>query len=201
MDADGLLPDAAVSPIRAWLPDLAAAQASRQAVVLQTLDGAIGSLVARAPGIATSVDDQAEAIALLQADADKSFAEAVRTVGVQTADGSLLRGEVLSRWHDFVGIGEFFRAVEQKIGWLRDRLMASLAAFASGPVLGLPSLVAMGWLLWRKRWMAAAHWLGAIAVGLALTVGLGAVADMPRRGRRSGPVPVSQLNLTALPPR
>ncbi|MEG3050072.1 MAG: hypothetical protein RR792_07810, partial [Thermomonas sp.] len=63
---------------------------------------------------------------------------------------------------------------------LADRLMASLAAIGSAPVLGVPSLVAMGWLLWRKRWMAAAHWLGAIAVGLALTVGLGAVADMPR---------------------
>ncbi len=125
VDADGLLPDAAVSPIRDWLADLAADQASRQAVVLQTLDGAIGSLVARAPGIATSVDDQAEAIALLQADADKSFAEAVRTVGVQTADGSLLRGEVLARWQDFVGTGEFFRAVEQKIGWLRDRAVAA----------------------------------------------------------------------------
>ena len=63
---------------------------------------------------------------------------------------------------------------------LADRLMASLSAIGSAPVLGFPALVAMGWLLWRKRWMAAAHWLGAIAVGLALTVGLGAVADMPR---------------------
>jgi hypothetical protein len=33
---------------------------------------------------------------------------------------------VLSRWHDFVGTGEFFRAVEQKIGWLRDRLVAAV---------------------------------------------------------------------------
>ncbi|MFZ0531166.1 MAG: ABC transporter, partial [Propionicimonas sp.] len=53
-----------------------------------------------------------------------SFAEAVRTVAVQTADGTLLRGEVLARWHDFVGTGEFFRAVEQRIGWLRDRFVA-----------------------------------------------------------------------------
>ena len=66
--------------------------------------------------MATAVDDQASAIEQLRADAEGSYREAVRTVGVQTADGTLLRGEVLSRWHDFVGTGEFFRAVEQKIG-------------------------------------------------------------------------------------
>ncbi|NMD46378.1 MAG: ABC transporter, partial [Propionibacterium sp.] len=73
-----------------------------------------------------AVDDQAAAIDQLRADAEGSYREGVRTIGVQTADGTLLRGEVLARWQDFVGTGEFFRAVEQKIGWLRDRLMASL---------------------------------------------------------------------------
>ncbi|WP_454226127.1 hypothetical protein [Propioniciclava flava] len=33
---------------------------------------------------------------------------------------------MLSRWQDFVGTGEFMRAVEQKIGWLRDKLRATL---------------------------------------------------------------------------
>jgi hypothetical protein len=46
-------------------------------------------------------------------------------VQVQTADGTLLRGEVLTRWHEFVGTGEFFRALEQKISWLRDRVTAA----------------------------------------------------------------------------
>lgn len=63
---------------------------------------------------------------------------------------------------------------------LADRLMASLAAIGSAPVLGTCSAFTLGWLLWRKRWMAAAHWLGAIAVGLLLTEGLDAVVDMPR---------------------
>ena len=126
VDAEGLLPDAAVSPIRTWLATLASDQASRQAVVLQTLDGAIGSLVTRSPDVATAVDGQVEALAQLRSDAEKSYAEAVRTVGVQTADGTLLRGEVLARWQDFVGTGEFMRAVEQRIGRLRDRLVAAI---------------------------------------------------------------------------
>lgn len=125
VDDHGLLPEAAVTPIRYWLAELAHDAASRRAVVLQTLDGAIRSLVAAAPGIAQAVTDQENAIRTLRQDAEQSYAEAVRTVAVQTADGSMLRGEVLQRWHDFVGTGEFFRAVEQKIGWLRDRLVSA----------------------------------------------------------------------------
>jgi len=125
-DNEGLLPDSAVAPIRDWLAALAADSQVRTAVVLKTLDGAIGAVCRNAPTVAKAVDDQATAIEQLRNDAEGSYREAVRTVGVQTADGTLLRGEVLSRWHDFVGTGEFFRAVEQKIGWLRDRLMASL---------------------------------------------------------------------------
>lgn len=123
VDAEGLLPDAAVSPIRTWLATLAADSASRQAIVYQTLDGAIGSLTARTPALVRALQDQESALARLREDADKAYAEAVRTVQVQTADGTLLRGEVLTRWHDFIGTGEIFRILDQKIGWLRDRVV------------------------------------------------------------------------------
>ena len=63
---------------------------------------------------------------------------------------------------------------------LADRLMAALSALGSAPVLGTCSAFTLAWLVWRKRWMAASHWLGAIAVGLLLTEGLDAVIDMPR---------------------
>jgi hypothetical protein len=126
VNADGLLPASAVQPIRGWLASLAADQASRAKVVHQTLDGAIGALAAKAPNLARAVEEQLEVAEQLRAEADHSYAEAVRTVQVQTADGTLLRGEVLARWHEFVGTGEFFRALEQKVSWLRDRLMATL---------------------------------------------------------------------------
>src|SRR3712207_1648985 len=61
----------------------------------------------------------------MRAEVDHSYAEAVRTVQVQTTDGTLLRGEVLARWHEFVGTGEFFRALEQKVSRLRDRVTAA----------------------------------------------------------------------------
>lgn len=125
VNAEGLLPDAAVQPIRSWLAVLARDQASRTAVVRQTLAGAIGGVASGARGVAAAVAEQAEVIEHLRAEVDHSYAEAVRTIQVQSEDGTLLRGEVLARWHDFVGTGEFFRALEQKVGWLRDRLVAA----------------------------------------------------------------------------
>jgi hypothetical protein len=132
VDSEGLLPASAIQPIRGWLAALAADQASRAKVVHQTLDGAIAALAAKAPALADSIDEQLEVIEQLRAEVDRSYSEAVRTVGVQTADGTLLRGEVLARWHEFVGTGEFFRALEQKVSWLRDRLMAALRGEPSG---------------------------------------------------------------------
>ncbi len=132
VDAEGMLPDAAVSPIRGWLAALAADKHTRARVVMQTLDGAISQLSRQAPGIAQSVTDQVEALGQLRADADASYEEAIRAVKVQTQDGTLLRGEVLGRWHDFVGTGEFFRALEQKIGFLRDRIMRALQGAPKG---------------------------------------------------------------------
>src|SRR6187200_3216894 len=126
VDTDGLLPTSAIQPIRGWVAALAADQASRAKVVHQTLDGAIAALAAKAPVLARSVDEQVEVIEQLRSEVDRSYSEAVRTVQVQTADGTLIRGEVLARWHEFVGTGEFFRALEQKVSWLRDRLMAAL---------------------------------------------------------------------------
>ncbi|MET0694888.1 MAG: ABC transporter, partial [Propionibacteriaceae bacterium] len=125
VDEQGLLPTAAIQPIRSWLATLAHDQASRAEVVFQTLDGAIGSLAARTPPLAQGIDEQIEVINQLRDEVDHSYYEAVRTIQVHTADGTLLRGEVLARWHEFVGTGEFFRALEQKVSWLRDRVVAA----------------------------------------------------------------------------
>ncbi|MDQ3617163.1 MAG: VTT domain-containing protein [Pseudomonadota bacterium] len=63
---------------------------------------------------------------------------------------------------------------------LADRLMAGLASLGDAQVLGTAAAVALGYLLWRRRWMAAAHWLAALVFGLVLTALLEAVIDMPR---------------------
>lgn len=63
---------------------------------------------------------------------------------------------------------------------LADRLMAALATIGDPEVLVPAAGLALLWLLFRRRWMAAAHWLAALAFGLALTTALGVAIDMPR---------------------
>ena len=63
---------------------------------------------------------------------------------------------------------------------LADRLMAALACIGDASVLGPAALAALAYLLWRKRWMAAAHFAAAIVFGLVFTSLLEAAIDMPR---------------------
>jgi membrane protein DedA with SNARE-associated domain/membrane-associated phospholipid phosphatase len=63
---------------------------------------------------------------------------------------------------------------------LADQLMAALATLGDAQVLLPAAGMALAWLLWRRRWIAASHWLAALAFGFALTAGLDAWIDMPR---------------------
>ena len=58
---------------------------------------------------------------------------------------------------------------------LADRLMAAFDTLGDAVVLGPAAAAALLWLLLRRRWIAAAHWLAALAFGFALTGGLRAV--------------------------
>lgn len=120
---DGLLSPDAVGEIRQWLEALAADAGARSAVVKQTLDGAIRSLSMRTHEVADAAVLQVEAEQRLREDVTKAYASATAQIGQASADGTLLRGEVLARWQEFVGTGELLRSLETKIGGLRDRIV------------------------------------------------------------------------------
>jgi len=126
LDRAGLLPPPLVEPIRTWLADLARDAQARARVVAQTLGGAVDALARGVASVADAVEAQSEAVEGLRADAAIIYREQIVHVASQTANGVLMRGEVLARWQDFVGTGEFFRAVEQRIGLLRDRVAGAL---------------------------------------------------------------------------
>jgi membrane protein DedA with SNARE-associated domain/membrane-associated phospholipid phosphatase len=63
---------------------------------------------------------------------------------------------------------------------LADHLMAVLAALGDWQVLAPASALVFLWLLWRRRQIAAWHWLAAIGFGLALVAALGFLLDMPK---------------------
>jgi energy-coupling factor transporter ATP-binding protein EcfA2 len=120
------LPDAVVAPLRAWLGRLAGDAEARAEVIRTTLDGALQSMRQRVSAVAREVDDQLVAAALLRDEADQFYADAARDVDDGVRSGTVLRGEVLARWQEFVGTGELTRSLEQRIGRLRDRVTAFL---------------------------------------------------------------------------
>lgn len=124
LDGLGMLPMNAVEPLRRWLQDLAANAAGRSDIARRTLNGAVKALAGRVGAVAQAVQGQERAATLLRAGAEAAYRDAGTKILDATKDGALLRGEVLARWQDFVGTGEFFRALEQNIGRLRDRVGA-----------------------------------------------------------------------------
>ncbi|WP_230084597.1 dynamin family protein [Nocardioides marmotae] len=123
VDEEGLLPPQHVADIRGWLESLAADADARAAVVKQTLEGAIRTLTGRSFRVATAADEQVEAARRLREDADRAYAEAAERIREACADGTLLRGEVLARWQEFVGTGELLKSLENRVGWLRERVV------------------------------------------------------------------------------
>jgi 50S ribosome-binding GTPase len=124
VDGDGLLPSDAVSAIRIWLDRLAIDSAARATVVRKTLDGAVRSLGHRARTVSDALRAQETTGAALRQDALRAYAESLRSVEAACADGTLLRGEVLARWQEFVGTGELMRNIEDRVGRIRDRLVS-----------------------------------------------------------------------------
>lgn len=122
LDPRGILPDDQIGPLRDWLRALAEDAEERAAVVRQTLTGALDALETRAGALATSVEDQHNAAAALLSEVDRAYHDALDQVARDVSDGTLLRGEVLARWQEFVGTGELFKQVESTVSRLRDRL-------------------------------------------------------------------------------
>ncbi|HET7476163.1 MAG TPA: ABC transporter [Dermatophilaceae bacterium] len=120
---DGLLDPRDVAPLTAWLGVLADDAAARGVVIRRTLHGALDSIPDRVAVLCAASEDQRAAAVALRKEATAAFDAAYDGVEHGMNDGSLLRGEVLARWQEFVGTGELLRNLESRIGWLRDRVV------------------------------------------------------------------------------
>jgi len=63
---------------------------------------------------------------VLRGQVETAYNVALEQVEHAFTDGSLLRGEVLARWQEFVGTGELFKSLQNRIGRIRDRLGAAM---------------------------------------------------------------------------
>ncbi len=122
LDDGGQLPEGAVADLRRWLDSLTSDAASRAEVVRRTLAGATRHAAEEAYVLAAAVAAQAATRAELRHRVEAAFTG--NAVAEALGDGSLLRGEVLARWQDFIGTGEFFRNLEARVGRIRDKVSA-----------------------------------------------------------------------------
>ncbi|RAK35319.1 hypothetical protein B0I29_11071 [Actinoplanes lutulentus] len=127
LDSNGMLPEAAVGSMRQWFAQLSSDANARSAVVRQTLDGALGALSPALHGLAEAADEQLSTAQALDERVAAAYRSARRTTEEGLQDGRLLRGEVLARWQEFIGTGEFLRSLESRVGHMRDRLLAALS--------------------------------------------------------------------------
>lgn len=123
---DGLLPEAAVFTLTSWILNLGRSDAARSRVVAKTLVGALATVPPRSEELADHIVEQEAQHARLSAAVNDSFSAARDELVASLADGRVLRGEVLARWQDFVGAGQFFRGLEPTVARLRDRITAAV---------------------------------------------------------------------------
>jgi len=123
---DGLLSEREIARLRSWLSALARDAKARSIVVRRTLTGALDSLRDSVITLSAATMEQNAATAALHQEVTAAFVSALKSVEHAMSDGSLLRGEVLARWQEFVGTGEFFRQVEAGVSRLRDRITAAV---------------------------------------------------------------------------
>ena len=125
-DEKGMLAPVSLAPLTLWIRELGADAPARAAIARQTLAGAVETLAGNLQVLAAEQARQQAAHQSLATITAEEYEDALTTIDGALSDGSLLRGEVLSRWHDFVGTGDFFRSLDSTIGRLRDRVSSAL---------------------------------------------------------------------------
>lgn len=122
LDASGMLPPAAISELQEHFDHLAADADGRSRIARRTLAGAVSGLAGSTRSIAEHAQSQEAERQRLREEAIAAFSGSRERIDDALGDGSLLRGEVLARWQDVVGTGEFFRSIEGLFTRVRDRV-------------------------------------------------------------------------------
>ena len=126
VDSNGMLASDVVASIKDWLIDLAADAEARSAVVRRTLQGAVTAMTKKTPAFAKAVRAQADTVVELRSTAETAYDRAVKDVAKATQDGTMLRGEVLARWQEFVGTGELLKGLQTNVGRMRDKVRTAV---------------------------------------------------------------------------
>ncbi len=114
------------APVKSWLRDLGDDHDRRAETVRRSLRGVFGDIDRRVESIAVAADAQATLSGGLRQHADDHYAHALQVIEHEVEDGTIIRGEVLNRWEEFIGTGELLRQLRTGIGRLRSKIAGAL---------------------------------------------------------------------------
>jgi energy-coupling factor transporter ATP-binding protein EcfA2 len=180
---DAMLPPETARPVREWLETTAAADDRRVAVLTQTMSGMLDTFRTRIPALAAQAETQFALRGELRAAARGAYDGQLAGLDAATSDGSLLQGEVLTRWQDFAGTGDLMRTLQVRRGRApggkakRKRLPARASALRVALRGSLESLIEA--TADRAAEDAVARWQG-IPAGAALLTELAEAAGAGR---------------------
>ncbi len=110
-DIGGLVA-AAVDPIRVFLSQLSD-PAYRRGLIEEAAEGAVSEVVRETGTLADLLDIEADEIARLRRVVAEAYAAQQTAIGEALDGGTLIRGEVVKRWQEFVGTGELMRLLTE----------------------------------------------------------------------------------------
>jgi hypothetical protein len=123
---DGFLPERVVQPLQAWLSRVAGDERSRSVIADRTLKGIVGSVPARAQLLARAATTQEHGWVALHEDVEAVFQRARSDLLAGLTNGSLLSGDVLARWQEYIADGALVRRLDGNSRGLSDRMAGAV---------------------------------------------------------------------------
>jgi energy-coupling factor transporter ATP-binding protein EcfA2 len=143
MGADAIAP-AAVGPLIERLDALAADRESRRALATQALEGALAGVGPTCAAVADDLETMAQETDRLRTLAAADHAQELVLLLERVGDGSVLRGEVIARWHSFVGADQVTRWFSSGVGRVRAAIGTLIRGAPTAPVAAVEQGVSEG---------------------------------------------------------
>jgi GTPase SAR1 family protein len=116
MVTNAMLPQEIARPLREWLAETAAGDDRRVAVLTQTMSGMLDTFRTRIPALASHASTQLTLRQELRETVRAAYGGGLAELAAAASDGSLVSGEVLTRWQDFAGTGDLMRTLQVRRG-------------------------------------------------------------------------------------
>ena len=117
--AHGGLPAASVASLRDTLESMSDRERRRRVVIAAT-QGSVRDAVERATDLSAEIEDEVRQVGSLRRAARRAYQTQAAEIAESLRGGTLIRGEVLRRWQEFLGTGELLKVLTEGAGRVRQ---------------------------------------------------------------------------------